>query len=495
MAMDASVLDPMNEAEFKARETVLRESLLDAQFDLAEKESETILVLLNGPDGAGKGQVLNRLHSWLDPRAIKTMAYDIEAYEEVRRPGGWRYWRDLPAYGEIGVVLGSWYHYLLHRRALKLISKDEFTQRLDMVDRIETMLTAERVRTVKIWLKLSAGKAAKSVKQHTSAAAGIKNPLLREWRSIDTKGERKRLIQAAQEVLDVSAAHSVLWHEVPALDPMARDLAVGELLLGAMREAIAAKPKRKRSRPATRPRRVAPGPSRLQAMDLSLSLEKSDYRERLKKAQDDLYGLTRSKAFRKRALVCVFEGNDAAGKGGAIKRLRSALDPVHSSVISIAAPDDAALAHPYLWRFWQHIPDRGDAAIFDRSWYGRVLVERVEGFAAPADWRRAYDEINDFEELLSGGDYIVHKFWLSIDPDEQLRRFEERKVVPHKRFKITDEDWRNREKWPAYAAAVEDMIALTSTRRAPWTLVEANDKRFARVKVIETLVARLKAEL
>jgi AMP-polyphosphate phosphotransferase len=493
--MDGTPLEFVDEAQFREREAILREQLLDAQFDLAESKSESVLVLLNGPDGAGKGQVLNRLHSWLDPRAIKTMAYDIEAEEEHHGPGGWRYWRDLPSYGQIGVVLGSWYHYLLFRRATKLISREEFIRRLEIVDRTEAMLAAERVRTVKIWLTLSAGKADSRVRKNDGGPGSLDRPLLREWSKIDTKAERRRLVEAAEEIVAASGPQSPPWHKVPAIDTFARDLAVGEIVLGALRLAVEARPRHGRGRPPTRQRRISRGPSALRALDLSLTLDKTGYRERLTEAQERLYALTRSKKFSKRALVCVFEGNDAAGKGGAIKRLRSALDPVHSEVYSIGAPDQAALAHPYLWRFWQRIPRRGGTAIFDRSWYGRVLVERVEGFAAVAEWRRAYEEINDFEHLLTGGGYIVHKFWMSIDQDEQLRRFEERKEVAHKRFKITDEDWRNREKWPAYEAAVEDMVALTSTPVAPWTLVEANDKRFARVKVIETLCDRLEAEL
>jgi polyphosphate kinase 2 (PPK2 family) len=208
-----------------------------------------------------------------------------------------------------------------------------------------------------------------------------------------------------------------------------------------------------------------------------------------------LFELTHSRAFYGRALVCAFEGNDAAGKGGAIRRLRAALDPITSHVHPIAAPSDEELARPYLWRFWRRIPPRGHVAIFDRSWYGRVLVERVEGYAAPADWRRAYYEINDFERQLADSGYIVQKYWLAIDQDEQLRRFEARKETPHKRFKITDDDWRNREKWPLYEAAVEDMIALTSTPEAPWTLVESTQKRFSRLKVVETLVDRLEKAL
>jgi AMP-polyphosphate phosphotransferase len=492
---DGQAFEPMEPDMFAARVERLREELLDAQFDLADSAAGTILILLNGPDGSGKGEVLNRLHEWLDPRAIKTMAYDIDAAEGNRRPGGWQYWRDMPRYGRVGVVLGSWYHVLLLRRATQEIDRGQFVDRLEMVNRVEAMLSDERVQVVKIWLGLSADKAAKRFRRKHDGPGGFKHPLVREWSRIDKKKERERLVEAAEDVIAATGPGSAPWYYVPATDPLARDIAVGELVLKALREALARRSRHAPRTPSARPRRISSGPSALKDLDLSLTVDKTEYQDRLTVAQKRLYEQTRSKAFKNRGLVCVFEGNDAAGKGGAIKRLRGALDPVRSEVYSIAAPDEAARAHPYLWRFWLKIPGRGETAIFDRSWYGRVLVERVEGFAAPADWRRAYDEINDFEHLLAGGGYIVQKFWLSIDQDEQLARFEARKEVPHKRFKITDEDWRNREKWPLYAAAVEDMIALTSTPLAPWTLVEANDKRHARVKVIETLVNRLEAEL
>ena len=184
-------------------------------------------------------------------------------------------------------------------------------------------------------------------------------------------------------------------------------------------------------------------------------------------------------------------GNEAEGKGGAILRIREALDPRAFRVHGIAAPSDEERAHPYLWRFWRRIPMRGQAAIFDRTWYGRVLVERVEGFCSEADWLRAYDEIKDFERHLARADYTVVKFWLAISKDEQLARFQAREDTPVKRYKITPDDWRNREKWDAYEQAVNDMVNLTSTSRAPWTLVEANDKYYSRVKVLRTIVEAL----
>jgi polyphosphate kinase 2 (PPK2 family) len=195
------------------------------------------------------------------------------------------------------------------------------------------------------------------------------------------------------------------------------------------------------------------------------------------------------------SVVGVFEGNDAAGKGGAIRRVTGALDARGYQTISVAAPTEEERAQPYLWRFWRHIPRRGRLAIFDRSWYGRVLVERVEGFCSKTDWMRAYGEINDFEAQLTRHNIAVVKFWLTISKDEQLRRFKEREKIGFKRFKITEEDWRNREKWGEYEHAVCDMVDHTSTEISPWTLVEANDKNFARIKILKTLCDRIEAAL
>ncbi|WP_255210957.1 hypothetical protein [Methylogaea oryzae] len=205
--------------------------------------------------------------------------------------------------------------------------------------------------------------------------------------------------------------------------------------------------------------------------------------------------LTREAGFKNISVMAVFEGNDAAGKGGAIRRVTGALDARRYQIIPIAAPTEEERAQPYLWRFWRHVPAHGRFVIFDRSWYGRVLVERVEGYCSEYDWMRAYSEIVDFEEQLSRNKAVVVKFWLSISPDEQLKRFKEREQIAFKQFKLTEEDWRNREKWGAYEAAVCDMVERTSTRYAPWTLVEANDKYFARIKVLKTLCKRIEQAL
>jgi polyphosphate kinase 2 (PPK2 family) len=233
----------------------------------------------------------------------------------------------------------------------------------------------------------------------------------------------------------------------------------------------------------------------LKSLDLAQSLDKADYEQKLEAWQGRLNVLTRDPRFQKISVVAVFEGNDAAGKGGSIRRLTGALDARMYKVIPTAAPSDEEKAQPYLWRFWRHIPRRGRLTIFDRSWYGRVLVERVEGFCSEYDWLRAYNEINEFEAQLADYDIVVVKFWLSISKEEQLKRFEEREKTGFKRYKITDEDWRNRDRWNDYEQAVCDMVDRTSSELAPWTLVAANDKYHARIHVLKTLCERIEAGL
>lgn len=236
-------------------------------------------------------------------------------------------------------------------------------------------------------------------------------------------------------------------------------------------------------------------PTVLDKVDLGARLAKDDYKQRLQAQQARLQDLAWQAHRRRRSLIAVFEGWDAAGKGSAIRRVTAAIDPRLYHLVQFAAPTDEERRHHYLWRFWRRLERDGRATFFDRSWYGRVLVERVEGLASPGAWRRAYGEINQFEQQLLEHGCVVAKFWLHISPEEQLKRFREREESPHKQHKITPEDWRNRERWREYELAVEDMVAHTSTEAAPWTLVAGNDKRFARVQILQTLCERLEAAL
>jgi polyphosphate kinase 2 (PPK2 family) len=281
---------------------------------------------------------------------------------------------------------------------------------------------------------------------------------------------------------------------VEGTDDRYRSLTVGQILLDAMKKKLA-EPRQVESPVAPMVRVDMDGRNVLSELDLSLKLADKPYENELAQWQGRLSELVRDPRFKGRSLVCAFEGADAAGKGGAIRRIGAAMDARQYQVTPVAAPTEEERAQPHLWRFWRHLPRKGHVAIFDRTWYGRVLVERVEGFCSENDWLRAYSEINDFEHEMAEAGVIVIKFWLQISQAEQLERFKAREKIEFKRFKITEEDWRNREKWDAYQQAICDMVERTSTGNAPWTLVEANDKNYARVKILRTLCERVEAEL
>lgn len=486
----------LDKASFKALEPGLREGLLDLQSELIAQKRRTVLILINGADGAGKGGVLNQLYGWLDARKLTTLTYDAPTDEERARPEIWKYWRDMPAHGEIGIILGSWYHTPIKADALGGPDGANLTQALDAINRFEAMLHAEGVLLLKLWLYLDPKDAQARLKALDEGPTD--RPVVREWTDITSKKARRRLEASAAEGFRQTSTGIAPWTIVPAADPHYCAIAVGNALMELLLRATAA-PAVGAGAPA--PARAMPIPAALPAvsilstLDFSKALDEETYRAQIDVEQQRITRLTISRGFAKRGLVCAFEGSDAAGKSTTIMRLREALDPRRFRVHPISAPTDEERARPYLWRFWRRIPGRGNTAVFDRSWYGRVLVERVENLTPQEDWGRAYGEINDFEGQLTEAGYVLAKFWLAISPEEQARRFAERERVAYKRFKLTPEDWRNREKWPLYEQAVTDMVDRTSTFYAPWTLVEAENKRYARVTVLRTIADRLEAAL
>ena len=474
---------------FKSEEPKLREELLEAQFDLVEKKQFPVLILLTGIDGAGKGAALARLYEWLDPHTLHTIAFDRPTDVERARPPMWRFWLELPPKGDIGIFVGSWYQNPLTDRITGADDADAFARKAAAINRFEQMLADEGVLLLKFWLHLSRKDRRRRLKQAVQDR-DVRHVLEhRGW-----KATYETALKSVQTMMQQTSTGAAPWIVVPSADPRYRDLTIGQVVLRAIRERLAEqKPAPVPSVPAIIPpldRKTV-----LDALDLTQKLEPAEYRKELDRWQERLADLTDHKAFRDIAVVCAFEGNDAAGKGGSIRRVTMALDPRRFRVNPIAAPTDEEKAQPYLWRFWRRLPAKGHVAVFDRSWYGRVLVERIEGFCSEADWMRAYGEINDFEAQLDTYGIIVVKYWLAISGEEQLRRFKEREDTPFKRHKITDEDWRNRGKLDAYAQAVNDMVDRTSTPYAPWTLVEAEDKSFARVKVLRTLCERIEAIL
>ncbi|HEX2568326.1 MAG TPA: polyphosphate:AMP phosphotransferase [Polyangia bacterium] len=482
----------IDKATYEAELPALRESLLDAQLDLLEAKKFPVLLLIGGVDGAGKGETVNLLTEWMDPRHIRTHAVREPTDEERERPRMWRFWRDLPPKGKIGIFFGSWYTDPIVGRVTGDLKTSTLDQRLEEINRFERMLTDEGALILKLWFHLSKERQKKRLK------ALAADPLTR-WRVTDTDWEHFKLYdrfrKVSEHALRTTSTAEAPWTVIEGADARYRSLTAGKLLLEALRRRLDEAPP-PRSHSTAPLAETLDNRSVLRALDLTKALPKEVYQEELELYQGRLNLLTRHPRFQKKsAIVLVFEGNDAAGKGGAIRRVTGAIDARQYVIVPVAAPTEEERAQPYLWRFWRHLPRRGRVAIFDRSWYGRVLVERVEGFCSVLDWMRAYSEINDFEEQLVKKNVVVVKFWLSITQDEQLRRFEERQQTGYKRFKITEEDWRNRDKWDVYEQAVCDMVDRTSTEIAPWTLVEANDKMYARIKVMRTLCERLEAAL
>jgi AMP-polyphosphate phosphotransferase len=477
---------------YKKELPVVREALLDAQLDLLQAAKFPVVILLAGVDCAGKGETMNLLHEWMDPRHIESHAQRELTDEERERPSMWRYWRDLPPKGKIGIFIGSWYSSPLIDNVNGRSKNAELDQQLDRIIRFETMLCNEGALILKFWLHLSEDQQKKRLKKLEKDPKTSWRVKESDWRNCKMY-DRFRLV--SERMLRTTSTPEAPWIIVEGSDDRYRSLSIGKAILDAMRRRLDAPEGPKSEEPLPPLFSSIDGLQILQTLTMTKKIAKNKYDDELETLQGRLNRLTRHKNFDKISVVVLFEGNDAAGKGGSIRRVTQALDARAYRIIPIAAPTEEERAQPYLWRFWRHLPRRSRFAIFDRSWYGRVLVERVEGFCSQADWMRAYSEINDFEEQMVRNHTVVVKFWLAITQQEQLKRFKEREKIGFKRFKITEEDWRNREKWPQYEQAVCDMIDRTSTEIAPWTLVEANDKNHARIKVLKTVCSQIEQAL
>jgi polyphosphate:AMP phosphotransferase len=491
MFESAEIGHRIDKKEYKQREPELRAALLDAQYALLAQAKRPLVILVNGVGGAGKGETVNLFNEWMDPRHIRTEAFGPWTGDERQRPEMFRFWQVLPAKGRIGILFGSWYTDPILAHVMGQEKKARFGRRLEEIRHFERMLVAEGTVLVKFWFHLSKPAARDRFKV-------LERDPKNAWRVTKDDWERFKhydeFITVCEQALRKTSTGEAPWLVVEGADPAYRSLAAGQHLLQALQGAVAG------TRPAEAAAAAIPaaaidGKTLLASFDYTRALPRKKYENELESLQARLANLSRDPRLARHSLVIVFEGMDAAGKGSTIRRVTQALDARHYRVVPVAAPSDEERAQPYLWRFWRHVPRLGHAAIFDRSWYGRVLVERVEKFCSEADWMRAYDEINSFEEQLARAGAIVVKFWMAITPDEQLRRFEERKATPHKHFKITDEDWRNRKKWPLYERAVGDMVDRTSTDVAPWHIVGSDDKLFSRIEVLRHLCERIEAAI
>jgi AMP-polyphosphate phosphotransferase len=481
----------LRKSTFRRREPKLRSRLLELQYQLLERREFPVLILVNGLDGAGKSETVNLFNEWMDPRHIRTVAFGKTTDWERERPEMWRFWQSLPPKGHIGILFGSWYTDPIEQRVFGGEKRAELERRLESIRHFERMLVAEGALLLKLWFHLSRDAQEQRLEEISSNRKTAWRVTKDEWKQFRRYGA---YVKAAEHALGESGTGEAPWEIIDGSDHEFRSLTAGSLLADRLASRLAGK------RPALTPPQPPQAPpldgrTLLKSFDYTRSLERDEYKKKLVKLQGRLNMLMRDDRLKDRSLIVVFEGMDAAGKGSTIRRITQALDARFYRVIPIAAPTEEERAQPYLWRFWRHVPGHRRTAIFDRSWYGRVLVERVEGFAAEPDWMRAYHEINDFEEQLTEAGAIVAKFWMAITPGEQLRRFKEREKTAYKRYKITPEDWRNRKKWPAYEIAVNDMVERTSTETAPWHVVASDDKLYSRIEVLKRLCKQIEDSL
>lgn len=485
----------LTKQKFKQQLPELRATLLELQHQLRDAPFPVVVVFA-GVDGAGKSDIVAQLNEWMDPRWLINRAYTQPSQEEQERPEFWRYWRDMPPKGQIGLFLSAWYSQPLLQKVKRQSTDAELSRQLERIQRFERMLTDDGALVLKFWLHLDK----KQQKKHLKA---LDSDPLTEWRVTDMDWAHwamyDRFIGAAEQILDATHTQQAPWEVVDGKDPHYRTLHIAKTIQTAIERHMAQqKLQSSADNAVVTSESTLYKPSttnHLAAVYMQSPPSKAVYEQQLAECQANLNALYRTARQQGKSLLLVFEGWDAAGKGGSIRRVLHALDPKYYRVVPIAAPTQEEHAQHYLWRFWRHLPRAGRATVFDRSWYGRVLVERIEGFATETEWQRAYQEINEFEQELSEAGNIICKFWLHIDNDEQLRRFEDRGETPHKAWKLTDEDWRNRDKWDDYVVAVNDMLDLTSTPEVPWAVIPANHKTVARLTVLQTICQRLQGAL
>ncbi len=454
-----------------------------------------IMVLFEGYEASGKGTMIGRMIRALDPRGFQVFPMEKETEEDRMHPYLWRFFTKTPAKGRIHIFDKSWYQGYFSEK----LTPEEIRQ-------FEKQFTDDGNLIVKFFLAITE----KEQKKRLKALEKNKSTKWRvnksDWN--ENKNYEEQVLRY-DTLLIKTDTHESPWTVVEAMDKKYATMKILTTLAKAMEEAVKAFEEKKAAKNAkeTEAYLGAGDASKqdseheefkngvLAGIDLSKTLTDDEYKKKKKDLQKRL-SILHNKMYLKRVpVVLAFEGWDAGGKGGAIKRITQSIDPRGYEVVPTASPNDIEKAHHYLWRFWERFPKDGHMTIFDRTWYGRVMVERIEGFATEQEWKRAYAEINNMEAQLVKNGTVVLKFWMHIDKDEQAARFKSRQETPEKQWKITDEDWRNREKWDEYEKAVDEMIVKTSTKGAPWHVIEANDKRYARIKVLEIVVDALEKAL
>lgn len=475
---------------------LLMEQLINKVSYLQRKCKELgipVMILVDGVEAAGKGVMISKLMKALDPRGFRVYPIKEETVEEAGRPFLWRFWIKTPEKGRITILENSWYRKVTTDVMTGVVDSSDIPFYKREIENFERQLVDSGVCLVKLFLYIDQEEQKKRMKRLQSHSATAWRVTKSDWKINKKFRKYEKLISS---VLDSSNKNSLKWEVIPAYDKRCATIQAYEKLIanieGKIEEVL-----QNYQVDSTEITQLKTNHNCkvLQELDLDKRLSKEKYDKKLKALQNRIEVLHGELYQKKIPMVIAFEGWDAAGKGGAIRRLTGKMDPRGYVVYPIASPTEEEKNHHYLWRFWKEIPKDGHIAIFDRTWYGRVMVERVEGFCSELEWHRAYQEISELENSLVNHGAIVLKFWLHITKDEQKVRFDSRMNNVEKQWKITDEDWRNREKWNLYEEAVLDMLERTSTEYAPWITVEGNDKRYARIKVLESVVHAIESRL
>ena len=453
--------------------------LIEAQYALKDsqdkKNAKSVLILVSGIELAGKGEAVKQLREWLDPRYLKVKA-DAPKLLSADETFWQSYTRFIPAEGQIVVMFGNWYSDLLSTamHVAKPLDETLFDAYVEQMRSFEHDLQNNNVHVIKVWFDLSWKSLQKRLDQIDASERHWHKLHGLDWRN---KKQYDTLQSLSQRFTDD-------WYVIDGEDAERRDQCFAQYILQTLQELPVHQTK------VTEKWQQAKIPNELLEPSKQV-LDKDQYKDELSKLTKKVADALR---YDDRKVIVALEGMDAAGKGGAIKRIVKKLDPREYEIHTIGAPELYELRRPYLWRFWNKLNDGEKITIFDRTWYGRVLVERIEEYATTVEWQRAYDEINRFEQSLVDSQTIVVKIWLAISKDEQAVRFKEREETPHKRFKITPEDWRNREKWDDYLNAAADMFERTNTDYAHWYVIATDDKNTARIEVLKAILKQLKAD-
>ena len=466
-----------------------RGKLYELQMKIKEHKIP-VLVLFEGWSSAGKGSMIGKVIKNIDPRFFKVATMSAPTEDELRRPFLYRYMRQIPEQGKFTFLDSGWMEETTKEVLEDGLSGEDYEKRIDSIKRFERQLTDNGYLVVKFFMHISKDEQAKRMK-------GLLSGEDTQWRVQKFDQWQNEHYGKCEKVYDRYLKDTNMstspWYIVDAKNKKWAELQVLETLVSNIEVGLQ---NQMHSVPILQ--NVFPLVKMPKLQDVELEgkvIEEEEYQKELKELQKRLREL-HNRVYRKRVPVIItYEGWDAAGKGGNIKRITGALDPRGFEVHPIASPEPHEKARHYLWRFWTRLPKDGHIAIFDRTWYGRVMVERLEGFCSENDWKRAYNEMNEFEKELHDWGAVIIKFWVQIDKDTQLERFTDRQNNPEKQWKITDEDWRNREKWDLYEDAVNEMLKKTSTTFAPWHILESVDKKYARIKALKIVIEELEKAL